>query len=59
MYLYLTSFKCNGLNKTIEIFYFFFFFWRILSILTHTHKGRDEKIFKETNSGVYPKESNF
>ena len=32
---------------------FFFFFYRILSILTHTQgeKGED---FKETNSDVYP-----
>ena len=31
-----------------------FFFFRILSILTHTH-GEKEDGNKETNSGIYPK----
>ena len=37
-------------------FFFFFFLLRILSNLTHT--GRGEKILKETDSGIYPKNRN-
>ena len=35
----------------------FFFFFRILSILTYTQGERREG-FKESNSGVYPKRPN-
>ena len=31
------------------------FFFRILSILTHTHTHEERRGLKETDSGVYPK----
>ena len=45
-----------------RVFFFFFFILRILSIFnTHTHtqgEGRRFFFFKETYSGIYPKEPN-
>ena len=44
--------------------FFFFCLLRILCILTNTHththtQGEMRECFKETNSGVYPKEHGF
>ena len=46
--------KTCGSLSNLTIHSFFFFFWlRILSILTHTLEEKGEG-FKKTNSGVYP-----
>ena len=39
--------------------YIYIYILRIVSILTHTHKGDRGEGFNETNSGVYPTWSNL